>query len=85
MPIKPGSCSVPSPGWQLDVLDENGNKITKPGEVGALAGKLPLPPGTFPTLWNADQRFKDAYLTEYPGYYKTGDAGFIDARTATSR
>jgi propionyl-CoA synthetase len=79
MPIKPGSCSVPSPGWQLEVLDENGGKIAKPGEVGALAGKLPLPPGTFPTLWNADQRFKDAYLTEYPGYYKTGDAGFIDA------
>jgi propionyl-CoA synthetase len=41
--------------------------------------KLPLPPGTFPTLWNADQRFKEAYLSEYPGYYKTGDAGFIDA------
>jgi propionyl-CoA synthetase len=49
------------------------------GEVGALAAKLPLPPGTFPTLWNADQRFKEAYLSEYPGYYKTGDAGFIDA------
>src|SRR5438552_2594075 len=54
MPVKLGSCSVPSPGWHLEVLDETGKKITKPGEVGALAGKLPLPPGTFPTLWNGD-------------------------------
>src|SRR5450755_3161143 len=77
MPIKPGSCSVPSPGWHLDVLDEQGHKM-KTGEVGALGGKLPLPPGTFPTLWNADERFRQAYLEEYPGYYKTGDAGFID-------
>lgn len=79
MPVKPGSCSVPAPGWQLEVLDENGRAIAKAGEVGALAARLPLPPGTFPTLWNADQRFKDSYLTEFPGYYKTGDAGFIDA------
>jgi propionyl-CoA synthetase len=79
MPIKPGSCSVPAPGWHLDVLDEGGRKITEPGKVGALAGKLPLPPGTFPTLWNADERFRQAYLAEFPGYYKTGDAGFIDA------
>jgi propionyl-CoA synthetase len=50
----------------------------KTAEVGALAARLPLPPGTFPTLWNADERFREAYLTEYPGYYKTGDAGFID-------
>jgi len=78
MPVKPGSCSVPAPGWQLEVLDESGRKMTKPGEVGALAARLPMPPGTFPTLWNADERFKQAYLTEFPGYYKTGDAGFID-------
>jgi len=77
MPVKPGSTSVPSPGWHLDVLDEHGQPV-KRGEVGALAGKLPLPPGTFPTLWNADDRYKLAYLTEFPGYYKTGDAGFID-------
>src|SRR5580698_7629731 len=77
MPVKLGSTSVPSPGWHLDVLDENG-KPMKPGEVGALAGKLPLPPGTFPTLWNADQRYEQSYMSEYPGYYKTGDAGFID-------
>ncbi len=78
MPVKLGSTSVPSPGWHLDVLDENGHPM-KPGEVGALAGKLPLPPGTFPTLWNADERYKLSYMTEFPGYYKTGDAGFIDA------
>jgi propionyl-CoA synthetase len=78
MPVKPGSCSVPSPGWHLEVLDEQGHAM-KTGEVGALAAKLPLPPGTFPTLWNADERFLRSYLDEYPGYYKTGDAGFIDS------
>ncbi len=78
MPIKPGSCSVAAPGWDLQVLDDQGRPMAR-GEVGALVAKLPLPPGTFPTLWNADQRFKEAYLSEYPGYYKTGDAGFIDA------
>jgi propionyl-CoA synthetase len=77
MPIKPGSCSVPAPGWHLEVLDENGHPM-KRGEVGAIAARLPLPPGTFPTLWNADERYKQGYLTEFPGYYKTGDAGFID-------
>ena len=58
-------------------LDDNG-KPMKRGEVGALVARLPMPPGTFPTLWQAEQRFKEAYLTEYPGYYKTGDAGVID-------
>jgi propionyl-CoA synthetase len=77
LPVKLGSTSVPSPGWHLDVLDEAG-KPMKRGEVGALAGKLPLPPGTFPTLWNADERYRQSYMSEYPGYYKTGDAGFID-------
>ena len=77
MPVKLGSCSMPAPGWQLDVLDENGQPM-KAGEVGALAGKLPLPPGTFPTLWNADERYRQSYMVEFPGYYKTGDAGFID-------
>ncbi|MFO1081765.1 MAG: propionyl-CoA synthetase [Reyranellaceae bacterium] len=79
MPIKPGSCSVPAPGWQIEILDEHGVPTHKAGEVGAIAAKLPLPPGTLPTLWNADERFRLAYLTEFPGYYKTGDAGFIDA------
>ena len=84
MPVKPGSCSVPSPGWQLDVLDEQGNKM-KTGEVGALAGKLPLPPGTFPTLWNADQRFREAYLTEYPGLLQDGRCGLHRRTTAMCR
>jgi propionyl-CoA synthetase len=78
MPIKPGSCSVPAPGWQIDILDENGRKIDEPGTVGAIAARLPMPPGTLPTLWNADERFRQAYLADYPGYYKTGDAGVID-------
>ena len=78
MPIKPGSCSVPAPGWDMQVLDDQGHRM-KAGEVGALAARLPLPPGTFPTLWNADDRYRQAYMSEFPGYYKTGDAGYIDA------
>jgi len=77
MPVKLGSTSVPAPGWDLRVLDDQGRPM-KAAEVGALAGKLPLPPGTFPTLWNADERYRQGYMTEFPGYYKTGDAGFID-------
>ena len=77
MPIKPGSCSVPAPGWDMRVLDDNGQPL-KRGEVGALAAKLPMPPGTFPTLWNAEERFREVYLSDFPGYYKTSDAGFID-------
>ena len=78
MPVKPGSASVPAPGWDIQVLDAEGKPV-KPGEIGAIVGKLPMPPGTFPTLWNADERFRQSYLAEYPGCYKTGDAGFIDA------
>ena len=59
------------------VVDDNCDAV-KPGDIGALVIKLPLPPGTFPTLWNAEQRFIEAYLEEFPGYYKTADAGFID-------
>ncbi|MDC0033177.1 propionyl-CoA synthetase [Alphaproteobacteria bacterium] len=77
LPVKHGSPSKPVPGWDIHVLDESGKKA-KVGEIGALVAKLPLPPGTLPTLWNADQRFYDAYLAEFPGYYKTADAGFID-------
>ena len=50
----------------------------KPGEIGAIAVKLPLPPGALPTLWQQDERFVESYLSAYPGYYQTGDAGFID-------
>ena len=77
LPVKEGSPSKPVPGWNLKVLDEN-NEIAGPNEIGSLAVKLPLPPGSFPTLWNARQRFFDAYLADHPGYYKTADAGFVD-------
>ncbi len=76
-PIKEGSPTKAAPGWNLQVVDEN-TKPVKPGEIGALVAKLPLPPGTLPTLWNNDQGFLDAYMEEFPGYYKTADAGFID-------
>ncbi len=77
LPIKQGSPTKPVPGWDLRVLDETQSEV-KSGDIGALVVKLPLPPGTFPTLWNARQRHHDAYLADYPGYYKTADAGFID-------
>jgi len=79
LPVKPGSATRPSPGMNVQVLGEDGHPVAKPGTIGALVIKLPLPPGTFPTLWNAPQRFRDAYLAQYPGYYKTADAGYIDA------
>ena len=75
--VKPGSPTKPAPGWNLAVLGSDGHPV-KPGEIGALVAKLPLPPGTLPTLWQNDQRYKDSYLREFPGYYETADAGFID-------
>jgi propionyl-CoA synthetase len=78
LPVKLGSPSVPLPGFDMKVLDEGGNELPA-GELGAIAAKLPLPPGTLPTLWNAEERFKKSYLTTFPGYYETGDAGMIDA------
>jgi propionyl-CoA synthetase len=77
-PVKAGSPTKPVPGWDVQVLGADGHEM-KRGDIGALCCKLPLPPGSFPTLWNAEERFRKAYLDEYPGYYKTGDAGFIDA------
>lgn len=77
LPIKVGSPSVPMPGYEIDILDESG-KPMKPGELGAIAIKLPLPPGTLPGLWNAEDRYRKSYLTTFPGYYETGDAGMID-------
>jgi propionyl-CoA synthetase len=76
-PVKAGSPTKAAPGWDIRVLDDACNPV-KPGDIGAICCKLPLPPGTFPTLWNADERFKESYLEDYPGYYKTADAGFID-------
>jgi len=77
LPIKQGSPTKAVPGMDVRVLDENAEPV-KPGDVGALVIKLPLPPGTFPTLWNAEERYIEAYLAEFPGYYKTADAGYID-------
>jgi propionyl-CoA synthetase len=77
LPVKPGSPTKAVPGWDVRVLDDTGKRVAA-GTSGSLVCKLPLPPGTFPTLWNADARCKETYLAEFPGYYKTGDAGFID-------
>ena len=77
LPIKQGSPTKAVPGMDVRVLDEHAQPV-KPGDVGALVIKLPLPPGTFPTLWNAEERYVEAYLAEFPGYYKTADAGYID-------
>jgi propionyl-CoA synthetase len=76
-PVKYGSATKPAPGWNLQVVDPDCNPV-KPGDTGALVVKLPLPPGTLPTLWNNDEGFKAAYMEEFPGYYKTADAGFMD-------
>ncbi|MDF1854512.1 propionate-CoA ligase PrpE [Pseudooceanicola sp.] len=78
LPIKVGSPSVAMPGYDVQILDEAGHPM-KPGELGAIAVKLPLPPGTLPSLWNAEDRFRKSYLNTFPGYYETGDAGMIDA------
>ncbi|MBY6260740.1 propionyl-CoA synthetase [Azospirillum sp. 412522] len=76
-PIKYGSATRPMPGWDVRVLNAELKEVPR-GDIGAICVKLPLPPGTLPTLWNADERFKKSYLADYPGYYQTGDAGFID-------
>ncbi|KJS31445.1 MAG: propionyl-CoA synthetase [Desulfatitalea sp. BRH_c12] len=77
-PVKEGSPTKPAPGWNLQVLDPETRETVKPGEIGALVVQLPLPPGSLPTLWNNDRRYIESYLAEFPGYYKTADAGFID-------
>jgi propionyl-CoA synthetase len=77
LPVKLGSPSVPMPGYDVQVLDEGGHPVS-PGTLGAIAVKLPLPPGTLPTLWNAEDRFRKSYLSHFPGYYETGDAGYVD-------
>ncbi len=77
LPIVPGSPARPVPGYTVDVLDADGKPCER-GEIGALVVKSPLPPGTFTTLWQADNRFVNTYFRRYPGYYETGDAGYID-------
>jgi propionyl-CoA synthetase len=74
---KYGSPAVCLPGYDIRVLDDAGHEVER-GQLGNILIKLPLPPGCLPTLWNADERFRKAYLNEFPGYYKTADAGYMD-------
>jgi len=75
--VKTGSPTVAMPGYDVQILDDAGHPVAN-GELGAIAIKLPLPPGTLPTLWNAADRFHASYLNTFPGYYETGDAGMVD-------
>ena len=77
LPVKHGSPTVPMPGYQVDVVDEAAKPVAA-GTMGSIVIKLPLPPGCLPTLWQQDERCKQAYFTEFPGYYKTSDAGYKD-------
>ncbi len=78
MPIKRGSPTVAMPGYQVDIVDEGCHPV-KTGEMGSIVIKLPLPPGCLPTLYRNDERMRESYLKEFPGYYKTADAGVKDA------
>jgi propionyl-CoA synthetase len=77
LPIVPGSPARPVPGYELAVLNDQGEPVGR-DTIGALVLKLPLPPGTFTTLWNAPERFEKAYFSRFPGYYETGDAGYVN-------
>ncbi len=77
LPVKYGSPTKAVPGWDLQVVDASAREVAA-GKIGALVTRLPMPPGCLPTLWNADERYIEAYLAEFPGYYKTADAGYID-------
>jgi propionyl-CoA synthetase len=78
LPVKHGSPTVAMPGYQIEVVDET-SKPLPPNQMGSIVVKLPLPPSCLPTLWKQDERFRESYLAEFPGYYKTADAGFKDA------
>ena len=75
--MKPGSAGVPMPGYDLRIVDDQCKELPA-GTMGSIVVKLPLPPSCLPTLWQQDERFKESYLTEFPGHYKTADAGFKD-------
>jgi propionyl-CoA synthetase len=77
LPIKPGSPTMPMPGYAIEVVDAAAKPV-KPGAMGSIVVKLPLPPGCLPSLYQQDRRMIDSYLSEFPGYYKTADAGFKD-------
>ena len=78
MPVKPGSATVPVPGYDVRILAEDGSAVPA-GSEGAVVISLPMPPGTLPTLWNDDERYVSSYLSRFPGHYLTGDGGYIDA------
>jgi propionyl-CoA synthetase len=77
LPVKHGSPTVAMPGYDIQVLDEGGHEVPR-GKLGAICVKLPLPPSCLPTLWNNDERFRKSYLSHFPGYYETADAGYMD-------
>ncbi|HXW99415.1 MAG TPA: AMP-binding protein, partial [Methanomicrobiales archaeon] len=77
LPVKPGSCTKPVPGYDIHVLDNEGKELA-PGQIGNIVVRLPLPPGCFPTLWKNDRDYVKTYLSEYPGFYETADAGYLD-------
>ena len=77
LPVKYGSACVPMPGYAIDIVDEACHPVAN-NKIGSIVVKLPLPPANFPTLWQQDERFKESYLDEFPGYYKTADAGYKD-------
>jgi propionyl-CoA synthetase len=77
LPVKHGSPTVPMPGYDVVIADDGGKPV-EAGKMGNILVKLPLPPGCFPTLWQQDDRFREAYLADFPGYYKTADAGYRD-------
>jgi propionyl-CoA synthetase len=77
LPVKPGSATVPMPGYQVDIVDESSRPVPA-NTTGSIVVKLPLPPSCLPTLWQQDERCKEAYFAEFPGYYKTSDAGYKD-------
>jgi len=77
LPVKHGSPTVPMPGYDVQIVDEGGKPVG-PNTMGSIVIKLPLPPGCLPTLWQADDRFQESYLSAFPGFYNTSDAGFVD-------
>ena len=78
IPARYGACTGPAPGYNVHILNDAGQEVTTPRELGSLALKLPLPPGTFQTLYNNEERFVKSYMTKFPGYYDTSDAAFFD-------
>ena len=77
LPVKPGSCTKPVPGYDVRALSDDGQELSG-GQIGNIVIKLPLPPGCLPTLWNNDEGFQKSYLNRYSGYYLTADAGYKD-------